>query len=244
MLPAGFSRPAGDMIQLTTHGPTIVRDDEWAEQQRTFARDHWVQLRDFIAPAALERASELLSRRTASFYRREHSDEVHGTIAAELCLRENTRPAEFLWLLFNQPRLFAAIRELTGIDRTARCFAGRCNKMVPGAGHFIPWHTDANGRRLLGLRVNLTREAAAGGNLQLRGRGRGRGGAVAVQTIPNEGYGDATLFRIAPWLEHRVLPAQGVTCRYVGWIGFTMQKVDRIDAFEARQREQQPWLYR
>ena len=27
-------------------------------------------------------------------------------------------------------------------------------------------------------------------------------------------------------------------------IGLTMQKVDRIDAFEARQREQQPWLYR
>ena len=26
-------------------------------------------------------------------------------------------------------------------------------------------------------------------------------------------------------------------------IGLTMQKVDRIDAFEARQREQQPWLY-
>ena len=27
-------------------------------------------------------------------------------------------------------------------------------------------------------------------------------------------------------------------------IGLTMQKVDRIDAYEARQREQQPWLYR
>ena len=27
-------------------------------------------------------------------------------------------------------------------------------------------------------------------------------------------------------------------------IGLTMQKVDRIDAFEVRQREQQPWLYR
>ena len=26
-------------------------------------------------------------------------------------------------------------------------------------------------------------------------------------------------------------------------IGLTMQKVDRIDTFEARQREQQPWLY-
>ena len=26
-------------------------------------------------------------------------------------------------------------------------------------------------------------------------------------------------------------------------IGLTMQKVDRIDAFEARQREEQPWLY-
>ena len=26
-------------------------------------------------------------------------------------------------------------------------------------------------------------------------------------------------------------------------IGLTMQKVERIDAFEARQREQQPWLY-
>ena len=27
-------------------------------------------------------------------------------------------------------------------------------------------------------------------------------------------------------------------------IGLTMQKVDRIDAYEAKQREQQPWLYR
>ena len=27
-------------------------------------------------------------------------------------------------------------------------------------------------------------------------------------------------------------------------IGLTMQKMDRIDAFEARQREEQPWLYR
>ena len=27
-------------------------------------------------------------------------------------------------------------------------------------------------------------------------------------------------------------------------IGLTMQKVDRIDAFEVAQRERQPWLYR
>jgi 3-isopropylmalate dehydratase small subunit len=26
-------------------------------------------------------------------------------------------------------------------------------------------------------------------------------------------------------------------------IGLTLQKVDKIDAFEAAQRQQQPWLY-
>ena len=206
------------MIQLTTSGPTIVKDDEWAEQQRAFTRNHWVHLRNFIAPAALDRVSELLSRKTTCFYENKHKSGA----AVELSLHKTSILDNFLWLLLNQPRLFAAIQELTSSDRIPIYWRGRVSKMIPGAGHFISWHTDATAWRLAGLRVNLRREEAVGGNLQLLSLGRGHGSAVGgrtLQTIDNGGYGDATLFRIAPWLQHRVLPAQSVTCRYVGWFG-------------------------
>lgn len=124
--------------------------------------------------------------------------------------------AGFLFLLLNQPRLFAAIEQFTGAGEDVRCFLGRYYEAVPNREHYTnAFHSDANHHRLFGLSINLSERPVAGGAFEIRHRS-----AEGIpHTIAAWEFGDAILFRISRSLQHRIRPVTGTVarCCYAGW---------------------------
>lgn len=86
-----------------------------------------------------------------------------------------------------------------------------------GRGHRMRWHDDverAKGR-MIGMSINLSAEVYRRGVFQLRDRRSAR----VLRELPNTGFGDAVLFRIAADLEHRVTPVVGGAAKtaFAGW---------------------------
>ncbi len=201
------------MIQLTTSGVRIARDDAWAAQQQEFAQRHCVVLEGFLDESILCHIPRMLEQ--GEFYTHDHFDCAGRTFARELEMRMSETLPQMLFCFLNQPRLREAIAELTGCERTIRTFVGRCFKHLPGGDQFDSWHADVRDERLYALSINLSREPFEGGNLQIRSR-RTR---EVFQTVGADRFGDACLFRIDDSLEHRILPVRGTAprCRYAGW---------------------------
>ena len=217
------------MIRLTMNGPEIVRDAEWAAQQDTFRKRHAIRFERFVAPPVLARLRPMLRSAGAQFEPREHWHDGK-LIAREMTLPGDLPLAMFLYILLNQPSLFAAIGEFAGFDETIRRFEGRCYRMSPGGGepspggeHFDTWHSDWGDGRRFGLSINLSVEPVTGGEFQIRLRDR----QEIIRTIAPSRFGDATLFRIDPALCHRVRPVRGAAsrCSYAGW--FTLIRTMR-----------------
>ena len=201
------------MIQLTTSGVRIARDDAWTAQQQEFAQRHCVVLEGFLGESILCHIPRMLEQ--GEFYTREDFDDEGQAFARELTMRKSETLPQMLFYLLNQPRLREAIAEFTGCEKTIRTFAGRCFKHLPGDGQLNSWHEDIRDERLYALSINLSREPFEGGNLQIR-NGRTR---EVFQTVGAHRFGDACLFRIDDTLQHRILPLRGTAprCRYAGW---------------------------
>lgn len=203
------------MIRLAMNGPDVVRDAEWTAQQDVFRKRHAVQFTRFVAPRVLERLGSMLPAAGDQFQPLEHRGDDDRLLAREAALPHDSPLDTFLYLLTNQSRLFTAIGEFTSSGETIRRFDGRCNKLLPGGKHFNTWHNDLGHGRRFGLSINLSVEPVTGGQLQLRLKDS----REIVQTIAPGRFGDATLLRLSPSLEHRVCPVRGATprCCYVGW---------------------------
>ena len=203
------------MIQLTLGGPRIVEDDEWVAQQREFAQRHCVVFKDFVDEGILGRVPRMLE---TGWFHCEHAADTGEVFSRELQMRARERLPQTFFLLLNQPRLFGAIAEFTGCEAAIRRFSGRCFKQLPGGGHFTDWHSDTGdgAGRMFGLTINLSPKPCGGG-FQIRSRKTGgRGGG---QTVTGTRFGDACLFRIHEFIEHRTLPVEGPVprCIYGGW---------------------------
>ena len=201
------------MIQLTTSGVRIAKDDEWAAQQQEFAQRHCVVLEGFLGESILCHIPRMLEQ--GEFDLRDDFDYEGQAFARELTMRRSEALPQMLFYFLNQPRLREAIAELTGCERTIRTFVGRCFKHLPGVGHFDSWHGDVKDERLYALSINLSREPFEGGSFQIRSRRTGE----VFRTIGSNRFGDACLFRIDNSLEHKILPLRGTAprCRYAGW---------------------------
>ena len=142
-------------------------------------------------------------------------------LAREMFLPSNAPLAMLLYVLLNKSRLFAAIGEFTQHDETIRSFDGRYRKLSSGGKYFNTWHNDWMLGRRFGFSINLSVEPVAGGELQIR-----QWDSREIQTTDPGRFGDATLFRLAPSLEHRVCPVRGATprCGYAGW--FTTRSME------------------
>ena len=206
------------MIRLTGSGPEVVKDDGWAELQEVFKRRHCVLLEDFLERRVAARLRQVLPRTQSGFDTREHRTPDDNRVLAREMTLDGCAPASvLLFLLLNQPRLFAALGEFAGVggDEAIRHFNGRCYMMRPGAEHFHVWHDDCAYGRQLGLSINLSPEPFAGGEFQLRDADAGG----PPHTIVPGRFGDATLFRIAPSLKHRVRRVGGTVPKiaFAGW---------------------------
>ena len=194
-------------------GPNIRRDAEWAAQQDVFRKRHFIRLERFVDPRVLARLLPML-RIAGKQLRTKVHREGDRLIARELFLPLSAPLSVFLYILLNQPRLFAAIGEFTQCDEAIRSFTGRYRVMPSGGKHFDTWHSDYWCGRRLGLSINLSVDPVVGGELQIRQRG-----SREIQKIAPGRFGDATLFRLGPSLIHRVCPVRSAApkCGYVGW---------------------------
>jgi 2-oxoglutarate-Fe(II)-dependent oxygenase superfamily protein len=163
----------------------------------------------FLPKDLLEAVGREVDR--GAFYERTHSGIDDNK---ELCMRTNTVAAGLLHVLLNSEELFDLVERVTGCGRIG-CFRGRVYRVVPGCGHRDAWHSDVARHRLVAMSINLSRRPYRGGVLQLRAAKSRR----ILRDVPNLGYGDAILFRIADGLEHRITDIEGNTPKtaFAGW---------------------------
>jgi hypothetical protein len=173
-----------------------------------FDRNHYLRLPQLLEPALLQTICQQID--TAPFYER-----VHPGIGSnkELCLPIGG-PSGLLHVLFNGEPLFQLVQQITGCTRIG-CFRGRVYRFAPNSGHHDAWHGDLDDNRMVALSLNLSPAPYAGGVLQIR-RTRDQ---TLLQEIPNTGFGDAVLFRLAASLEHRVTEVTGEVPKtaFAGW---------------------------
>lgn len=195
------------LLQMARAGAAFLDDSpELAAARETYARQHGVILRQFLAPDLLELALEEIDREPLV-------EQDEGGYGPDLVLPPS-RIGSLLYFLANRPEMYDAVRSITGCD-PVRGFDGRVARLPAGIGTGYHWHTDAVGGRLVAVSLNLSRGACEGGRLQIRDR---RSRAIVCE-LENPVPGDATLFRIDPDLEHQVTPVQGSEPRtvFTGW---------------------------
>ncbi len=190
-------------------GSLLLKDSQEEIQplREEFDRYHSVRLQGFLDPPLLHEIRERVDQ--ARFYERTH-DKV---IALELCMRPNGA-FHLLKFLMNQPRLLRVVEAITGCGSVG-CFTGRIYRLQSDREHFFRWHSDMVEQRLIGVTLNLSREAYQGGLLQIRDKTSRR----IVREWANVGFGDCILFRISGTLEHRVTHVEGAVPKIslAGW---------------------------
>jgi hypothetical protein len=177
-----------------------------SELRRQFLQQPFLELPQFVAP-------DLLSVLERAVAQGDFTERAHEGIGTEVCLASGAATSA-CQLVFNDPALLEVVTRIAGCS-TLRCFDGRVYRLEPHAGHYDSWHSDASHDRMVGLSVNLTREAYEGGILEIR-----RADAVqAEHAVASAGFGSGVLFRISPQLRHRVTAVRGDRARtaYAGW---------------------------
>jgi hypothetical protein len=193
------------LIQLTRRG-TVANDADVAALRRTFAAEHCAKLIGLIEPSVLHDVRAHIDRGTFREF-------VHGSIAAELRLEDGVCTV-LLHFLTNDPQLFRLVESVSGWTGI-RGFAGRVYRRFSGGRHHDDWHGDVDGRRLVGMSINLSADVYDGGVFEMRDATTGR----PLATLSNVGFGDAILFRLSDRLEHRVSEVRGAVPKtaFAGW---------------------------
>ena len=165
-----------------------------------------VKFENFLSAGMLSRIGQLLS--AASFY-----DSIHKGIARESCMRKNALFDLFHFLL-NDQIVFDFIQSLTGCKKI-RCFRGRLYRLLPDARYYDSWHSDWDGKRMVGLSINLSPQVYEGGVFQIRLKGS----QDLLSETANTGTGDALCFRLGKNRVHRVTSVTGQHPKvaFAGW---------------------------
>lgn len=170
-----------------------------------FERHSYLCLRDFIEAGLLRAIRHQLAG--VRFERKDYRGLGHDLTAS------NSPLAGVLYFLLNDPELFRLIRRVTGC-RPIGCFTGRLYRLVARHGLNLDWHDDVLSDRMIAISVNLSDGPYRGGTLQIREKSH-----VEREAVPNLGFGDALIFRVAEQLEHRVTPIEGKVAKtaFTGW---------------------------
>jgi hypothetical protein len=160
---------------------------------------HAVVLRSFLDADEREWVRRRLEQ--ASF--RPHTIEATGK--TELLMEPNAISALLLFKVCD-PEMFDLVEAVTGRGTVAD-FRGRTYRMVPGAGHFSPWHDDAVKGRLAAFTINLSPQRFEGAALQVKSVA----GDELLTEIGDLEFGDAVLIQISREYQHRNSPLLGTT---------------------------------
>ncbi len=164
-----------------------------------FAREHFEQhnylrMPGFIEPGFFRVVQRYL--RGATFEERDWNSGHDLTLI-------NNPLSDVFHVLLNDPKLFRLLARVTGSGAIG-CFKGRLYRMVARKGLMFDWHPDIKNNRKLAISINLSDAPYRGGTLQIRERS-----ADVREVVPNLGFGDAIVFRVAERLEHRLTPVIG-----------------------------------
>jgi len=197
------------MIRVTRQGTVFSGSNEHLNELRSqFNQQHYLRFPELLEPELLEFLQGRIDR--GEFYERVHQDIGPNK---ELCLTGSAASGA-LSCLMNDERLFQIIQSITECE-LPRCFEGRIYRAIPNHGHHDAWHNDVIENRLVGLSINLSREVYTGGVLQIRNRES----REMVAEVSNVGAGDAIVFRLARYLEHRITEVDGHAAKtaFAGW---------------------------
>lgn len=184
--------------------------EEIQRMRQTFDQSHYLKFPQFLEPEILQIVQSRI--RQAKF--RENSYEITtGLNASDQRLMDEATDG-LLSFLVNDLELFRLIEEITGCPKIGR-FTGRVYRMSPNLGHYDSWHDDTFNNRLVAMSINLSSEVYSGGRLQMKDVRSGK----MVQEISYTGFGEGVIFRIAPYLQHRVTEVKGSSDRtvFAGW---------------------------
>jgi hypothetical protein len=168
---------------------------------------HAVVLRSFLEPDEREWVRRQLDE--ASF----HPHTIEATGKTELLMQPNAISA-LLLLKLCDPKMFDLVEAVTGCGPIGD-FRGRTYRMVPGAGHFSPWHDDAVQDRLAALTINLSPQPFDGARLQIKDAADD----PLLTEIVDLDFGDAVLIQISRAYQHRNSPLLG-TAPKTSYAGF------------------------
>ena len=162
-----------------------------------------------MEPALLDRWLQRLE--TAPFARRVYTNWV-GPPPIDLSL-DATDVECALEFGMNDPALFRAIEAITRRSGIGS-FAANVHRLTAGTDHGDQWHSDVDDNRLVGLSLNMSARAYAGGSLQIADAGS----RAVIADIENPTAGNAILFEISPALVHRVgALTAGARTVFAGW---------------------------
>jgi hypothetical protein len=195
------------LIQLTRKGVVFTGTQGDLNSLRDkYDRDNYVILPQLYEPTLLE---EIMRRVDAArFLPKNHVD-----VGLELCMDD--RVTESMFGFFpNNPTFLRLVEQITGQPQLGE-FVGRVYRMTSSGGHYDDWHDDCCNQRVVTMSLNLSRQAYAGGALQIKRRDSDE----IIQEIHNTGFGDALLFRISKQLIHRVQDVKGDIPKtaFAGW---------------------------
>jgi hypothetical protein len=195
------------MITIHNSGMDFSLTQEQLQHLReAFQQNHFIRLPRILS-------TELLEEFSLRITNGEWEEKVHDSIGLEVCLSDKGIVA-LLNFLLNDQSLFRLVEQITGCNKIGS-FSGRVYRMAPDSGHYDSWHTDVGEHRLLALSINLGKEPYEGGVLEIRHH---RSSSNCTR-VPNTGFGDAVLFRLAEGLEHRVTNIEGRVPKtaFAGW---------------------------
>jgi len=193
------------LARLTKFGiSSVATPSQLRSAREHFEQHNYLRLPGFIEPGLLRVIQHYLV--PGDFEKKEHD------VGRELRL-SNSPVASVFHILMNDPKLFRLIRKVTGCGPLG-CVSGRVYQMVARQGQAFDWHNDTQEDRKIAISINLSDAPYRGGTLEIREGSRGAG-----ESVPNLGFGDAIIFRVARRLEHRVTPVAGRVSKtaYSGW---------------------------
>ena len=199
------------MMQLTKSGTIVAETAEDLDRLRVqFDEQHCIRFRGLLEPQLLCALQQQIER--AEFYERVH-EIVGPSPPIDMCMKDNS-VSEALHFVVNDREFVRVVEKVTGCG-TIGSFFGSVYRLAPTLGHYDSWHSDVIENRMLALSMNLSTAVYRGGVLQIRNEESGQ----IVHEVANTSPGDAIVFRIAPYLKHRVSPIEGTTPRtaFAGW---------------------------
>ena len=196
-------------LQINRHDTTLMASEEDLERKRTeFDEKHFVTFPLLLNPELLQFVMDGIEQAefTVTKYTNMMAKDVH--------MKQEYPTSYLLNFLMNSQIMFDTVQRITGCGKIGM-FQGRVYRMLPASDHYDTWHDDLVFNRMVALSINLTHKPYSGGTVQFRDRESEQ----MLNEIHNTGLGDAVIFRLAPFLQHRVTPVEGSVPRtaFAGW---------------------------